>query len=426
MPALPPDSSGSQPPSAMRSSDDAGPVALTPARPLAWRTNAWLFVATVASVFYTQWDPGEAPRLAILHAAQFTGAILAILLAHEFGHYIAARLHKVDASLPFFIPLPVLSPFGTMGAVIRMRSVIPTRRALFDIGAAGPLAGLALAIPLYAWGVAHSQVQPVELTSEGLQLGDSLLTRLLDHFFAPAVPTGTDLMLSPVAFAAWAGMFVTMINLLPAGQLDGGHVAFSLFGPRQNRIAQWVHRSMLVFFFVSVASFCARDLRAGLGFAHLGRHVNSSLFWLVWFEVLAILGSLSRPRDGSVDHLDGKSPLDVRTRGFATLGLAVLAGVLQDRGRLAPWLAWFVGLGRAPDDGGPLGVPPHVERAGRSPLHGRGAARARTRHPRHPDPRPLRPALHADPHRPLTTRTGESSAPPPAEASSFHRANRYP
>ena len=93
---------------------------------------------------------------------QYTASLLAILLAHEFGHYIAARIHKVDASLPFFIPLPLLSPFGTMGAVIRMRGVIPTRRALLDIGAAGPLAGLALAIPLYAWGVAHSQVVPID------------------------------------------------------------------------------------------------------------------------------------------------------------------------------------------------------------------------------------------------------------------------
>ena len=149
-------------------------------------------------------------------------------------------------------------------------------------------------------------------------------------------------MLSPVAFAAWAGMFVTMINLLPAGQLDGGHVAFALFGPKQNRIAQWVHRSVLVFFFVSVASFCARDVRAGLGLGHLGRHVNSSLFWLVWFEILAVLGTLSQ---GRRTPEDAASPLDLRTRGFATLGLAVLAGVLQDRTSLAPWLAWFLGLG---------------------------------------------------------------------------------
>jgi Zn-dependent protease len=346
MPALPPDSSDSPPPSVTHSSSDGADAALSaPAgasRPLAWRTNAWLFAATVASVLVTQWDPSEPRPVAMLHAGQFTGALLAILLAHEFGHYIAARLHKVDASLPYFIPLPILSPFGTMGAVIRMRSVIPTRRALFDIGAAGPLAGLALAIPLYAWGAAHSQVVSLDTAGAGLQLGDSLLLRLLDRLFAPPTPTGTDLMLSPVAFAAWAGMFVTMINLLPVGQLDGGHVAFALFGPKQNRIAQWVHRSMLVFFFVSVVSFCARDVRAGLGLGHLGRHVNSSLFWLVWFEVLAVLGTLSqgrRPRE------DAPSPLDLRTRGFATLGLAVLAGVLQDRSSPAPWLAWFLGLG---------------------------------------------------------------------------------
>jgi membrane-associated protease RseP (regulator of RpoE activity) len=328
-----------------RSSSEDGEAALAPpaaAKPLAWRTNAWLFAATVASVLVTQWDSSETPRIALLHASQFTGALLAILLAHEFGHYIAARIHKVDASLPFFIPLPVLSPFGTMGAIIRMRSVIPTRRALFDIGAAGPLAGLVLAIPLYAWGAAHSTVVSLDTAGAGLQLGDSILLKLLDHLFAPPTPSGTDLMLSPVAFAAWGGMFVTMINLLPVGQLDGGHVAFALFGPRQNRVAQWVHRSMLVFFFVSVGSFCARDLRAGLGLGHLGRHVNSSLFWLVWFEVLAVLGTLSQPRRS---HEDPVSPLDLRTRGFATLGLAVLAGVLQDRSSPAPWLAWFLGLG---------------------------------------------------------------------------------
>jgi membrane-associated protease RseP (regulator of RpoE activity) len=350
MPALPPDSSDSPPPSVTPSSRpsassiEEGEVALAaPAavRPLAWRTNAWLFAATVASVLVTQWDSSEPRPVALLHAAQFTGALLSILLAHEFGHYIAARLHRVDASLPFFIPLPVLSPFGTMGAVIRMRSVIPTRRALFDIGAAGPLAGLALAIPLYAWGAAHSTVVPLDTAGEGLQLGDSLLLKLLDHVFAPPTPAGSDLMLSPVAFAAWGGMFVTMINLLPVGQLDGGHVAFALFGPRQNRIAQWVHRSMLVFFFVSVASFCARDLRVGLGFGHLGRHVNSSLFWLVWFEVLAVLGTLSQPRRPPEDRV---SSLDLRTRGFATLGLALLAGVLQDRSSPGPWMAWFLGL----------------------------------------------------------------------------------
>ncbi|HEX4447794.1 MAG TPA: site-2 protease family protein, partial [Polyangiaceae bacterium] len=164
------------------------------------------------------------------------------------------------------------------------------------------------------------------------------------------IPAGSDLMLSPVAFAGWAGMFVTMINLLPLGQLDGGHVAYALFGPRQNRIARWVHRSMLAFFFVSVASFVARDARTGLGswnvgayvWAHLGRHLNSAMFWLVWFEVLAVLGTLSQASEGSSA---ATSPLDLRTRGFATLGLAVLAAVFQDRSSPVLWLAWFTGLG---------------------------------------------------------------------------------
>jgi membrane-associated protease RseP (regulator of RpoE activity) len=306
--------------------------------------NAVLFAATLASVFVTGlqiWSTEESTRaIAVGRAIQFTAALLGILLAHEFGHYIAARLHKVDASLPYFLPLPLVSPFGTMGAVIRMRSVIPTRRALLDIGAAGPLAGLVLAIPLYAIGVRHCEV--VSLSSVGddnMVFGNSLLMRLLDHWFAPPIPDGMDILVSPLEHAAWAGMFVTMINLIPVGQLDGGHVAFALFGPRQNRVAQWVHRSMLAFFFVSVASFVARDVRAGFGLWHLGRHVNNSLFWLLWFEVLAILGTFSAPRSASTDRLGA------RTRVFAAVSLALMAGVFRDATSSLVWVGWFVGLG---------------------------------------------------------------------------------
>jgi membrane-associated protease RseP (regulator of RpoE activity) len=320
----------------MSSADDARNP--TPAlAPVEWRRNGWLFLATVGSCFFTWWFFDGRSQVAAVHAAQFTASLLAILLAHEFGHYIAARIHRVDASLPFFIPLPLLSPFGTMGAVIRMRSVIPTRRALLDIGASGPLAGLAVAVPLYAWGVAHSQLVPIDGAGDSWELGTSFATMLLDRFFAAPVPEGMDIMLSPVAFAAWGGMFVTMINVLPASQLDGGHVAYSLFGPRQNAIAQWVHRSMLVFFFVSVASFVARDIRAGVGLYHLGRHVHNSLFWLVWFEVLAVIGTVSSPPE--------TDRLGIRTRVFGTLGLTLLAGMLHDRSSAVAWGAWFVGLG---------------------------------------------------------------------------------
>jgi membrane-associated protease RseP (regulator of RpoE activity) len=349
MPASHPDLSDSPPPSVTRSAE--APVGVPPptqpragSSRLVWRTNAWLFLATVASVFVTSYGPNRGDGRALADALQFTSSLLGILLAHEFGHYIAARIHKVDASLPFFIPMPLVSPFGTMGAVIRMRSIIPTRRALLDIGAAGPLAGLALCLPLYAWGAHHSQVVPLSPGAEqGLELGDSLLLRLLDRLFGPPVPDGMDLLLSPVAFAAWAGLFVTMINLIPVGQLDGGHVAFSLFGPRQNRIAQWVHRSMLVFFFVSVASFVLRDLRSGFGLWRLGHHVNNSLFWLLWFEILAVLGWIAQPRSRPTDKLD--DGLGVRTRLAAIFGLVLIAAMLRDERSIMAWVAWFVGLG---------------------------------------------------------------------------------
>jgi membrane-associated protease RseP (regulator of RpoE activity) len=323
----------------MPSSEAASPrvPAPAPAR-LSWRVNAGLFVATVASCFVTWMEANEPSRVAVLHAAEYTAALMVILLAHEFGHYIAARLHRVDASLPFFLPLPIISPFGTLGAVIRMRQIIPTRRALLDIGAAGPLAGIVLAIPLYAWGIGHSRLVVVsDMGGGSFQLGSSLLTLALDRAFGPTVPDGMDVMLSPVAFAGWAGMFVTMINLLPVGQLDGGHVAFALFGPRQNKIAQWVHRSLLVFFFVGVASFVARDVRGGFGLWRLGRHVDNSIFWLVWFEMLAVLGTLSSSR--SSDRL-GAMP-----RIVGTVGLALVAAALREQTSLLLWAAWFVGLG---------------------------------------------------------------------------------
>ena len=219
-----------------------------------------LFLATVASVFVT----GVYTQGSRWQAAQFAATLLVILVAHELGHYVAARLHKVDASLPYFIPMPLLSPFGTMGAVIRMRGVIPTRRALLDIGASGPIAGLCFAIPLYIWGAAHSHLVPLPTSGDGsVQLGESILMKVLDHVFAPAKPEGMDLELSPIAFGAWGGMFVTMINLLPVGQLDGGHVAYALFGTKQDRYAQLIHRSMLAFFFVVVFGHVARDVASG-------------------------------------------------------------------------------------------------------------------------------------------------------------------
>jgi len=318
------------------------------AKPAEWRTNLVLFLATVASVFFTGvvtqggGSAGYFAREPLVRGGQFAATILVILVAHELGHYVAARIHKVDASLPYFIPMPLLSPFGTMGAVIRMRGVIPTRRALLDIGASGPIAGLCFAIPLYIWGASHSHLVPITAPGDGsVQLGESILMKVLDHLFAPAKPEGMDLELSPIAFGAWGGLFVTMINLLPVGQLDGGHVAYALFGPKQDRYAQLIHRSMLAFFFVVVFGHAARDISGGLGLYYLGRHLANSMFWLVWFQVLAILGLLASRGRG-----DDPKPetLTVRMRLAATVGLVVIASVARDnRSPLLP-LTFFLGL----------------------------------------------------------------------------------
>jgi len=335
-------------PSSDLSSNDSPPRSETPSapdpEPIKWRLNLILFVLTIATVFATGLTLGPGPmtsRPNLVGAAQFTGALLLILVAHELGHFFTARLHRVDASLPFFIPLPPLvSPFGTMGAIIRMKSRIPTRAALLDIGASGPLAGLFFAIPLYAWGVAHSTVIP--LGGEGAELGSSLLLRALDHLFAPSLAPNQDVLLHPVAFAAWGGMLVTMINLLPVSQLDGGHVAYALFGPKQDGYARNIHRAVLVFFFVSLGSYVVRDLRAGFGFVRFGHHVGNSLVWLVWFEVLAVLGTFASKSMPHREH--DPSAIGTRTRVFAIASLLALAMLGEQYDRTIIWLAWGVVL----------------------------------------------------------------------------------
>ena len=349
---------------------------LPPLPPPAWRLNLLLFLVTVASVFGTSLAfertaaeaaakaDGALPkvlafvseRVALAHATAFTLTLLGILTAHELGHFIASRIHRVDATLPFFIPMPLLSPFGTMGAVIRMRGTIATRRALLDIGASGPLAGLAFALPLYAYGAAHSHVVPIAQTADSVELGESLIVKLLDHVAHPGIPAGSELFLSPVAFGAWAGMFVTMINLLPVGQLDGGHVAYALFGARQDRFARFVHRALPALFFARLGQLVGLDVAGGRGLTRFGAHLGSALFWLVWFEMLAILGKVS-PSETALAALEGgpRGPsLSVRARVLSTLGLVMSAGYLRAPDelpalvrRVGVWpayVAWFAAL----------------------------------------------------------------------------------
>jgi membrane-associated protease RseP (regulator of RpoE activity) len=224
--------------------------------------NLFLFVLTAASAFVagalltdTQLPPPTQPE-AIRHGIAFSGALLAILLAHEMGHFLLARKHGVDATWPFFIPAPLLSLIGTLGAVIRLRSTPRTRRALVDIGAAGPIAGFLVTIPVLVIGLRLSTVVPEEGPFRHWTLWDSLQTWMREgHFLhlregfdlgkplgmailenlAVHVPQGHSLALHPVAIAGWFGLLLTALNLLPLGQLDGGHCLYAA-SPKLHRL----------------------------------------------------------------------------------------------------------------------------------------------------------------------------------------------
>ncbi len=161
---------------------------------------------------------------------------MAILAAHEFGHYLTARYYRVPATLPYFIPVPYL--FGTMGAVIRMSPLIPHRRALFDIAAAGPLAGVVLAVPISFIGMFLSTREVAHPDMEGVVLGDPLLFQIFERLLYGAPQQDMVLMLHDVGFAGWVGLLVTALNLLPIGQLDGGHVSYAVFGPLSRLVAR--------------------------------------------------------------------------------------------------------------------------------------------------------------------------------------------
>ncbi len=149
--------------------------------------------------------------------------VLLILGAHEMGHYVCCRRYNVDASLPYFIPLPVL-PTGTLGAVIKIREMFPTRTILFDIGVAGPIAGFVALLPVLVWGMALSHVVPAPQIEDGLAFGEPLLFRLVSWLTFGPIPDTQALNAHPMVFASWFGMLATALNLLPFGQLDGGHI----------------------------------------------------------------------------------------------------------------------------------------------------------------------------------------------------------
>ena len=192
----------------------------------------------------------------LLNGLPFAATLLGILAAHEFGHYFAARYHKVAVTLPYFIPMPLT--FGTLGAFIQLKEPVPDRRKLFDIGVAGPLAGLVLAVPLLFVGLYTSVHGPAarrgRLHVEGNSIFYLAAKFLIFGQWLPNFATGQDVMMNQVCYAAWIGLLVTALNLLPVGQLDGGHTVFAMFGEK----ARYINRitvGMLAFFALASLPF---------------------------------------------------------------------------------------------------------------------------------------------------------------------------
>ena len=175
----------------------------------------------------------------------YMGAVMAILFAHEMGHFLFTLRYRVPASYPIFIPMPV-SPIGTMGAVIAMDSSVANRKAMFDIGLAGPLAGLAVALPIAWFGIVTATPFPLNWPAN-YEFQDPLLFKLLFTYLHPELQPGQSLTLNPLLMAGWTGMLITGLNMLPISQLDGGHVAYALFGKRAHTLARLVVLAAIAF-----------------------------------------------------------------------------------------------------------------------------------------------------------------------------------
>ena len=239
--------------------------------------------------FLPTWHVLTHPRL-LLGGIPFAFTLIGILLAHELGHYFACRYYRIDASYPYFLPAPTL--IGTFGAFIRIRSPILNRRALFDVGFSGPFVGFVLAVPVLIAGVAMSKVVPHAQANALVIFGNPLLMKFLLMIFHPGVNT-RNILLNPIALAAWVGLFATALNLLPMGQLDGGHIVYS------------------------VASRSHRRISLAFGIALLAMGAIFWSGWLIFGVLLLFLGFRHPPL------LDPWTPLDSKRRAWAIVALII-------------------------------------------------------------------------------------------------------
>jgi membrane-associated protease RseP (regulator of RpoE activity) len=250
----------------------------------------------------------------------FGATLMGILLCHEAGHYIVGKRHGHDVSLPYFIPLPPVFTLGTLGAVIGMRKPIEDRRILFDVGAAGPIAGLVVAIPLLVIGLSLSEVGPIRPDSS--IEGNSILYALLKYaVFGRWLPgDGVDVYLHPMALGGWVGLLVTMINLMPIGQLDGGHIARAALGDSHEKWSARLHVALPLvgITFGSIMLVSARG--DGHGWADSIRYASSGLTpWLVWTVLLGLMRRQAGQYHPPVDAM----PLDGKRKAYA-IGMLIV------------------------------------------------------------------------------------------------------
>jgi membrane-associated protease RseP (regulator of RpoE activity) len=231
----------------------------------------------------------------LIRGLWYSATILAILGCHEMGHYLACRYYDVDASRPYFLPFP-FAITGTLGAFIRIREPIPTKRMLFDIGIAGPLAGFVIAVPTLFIGIAMSHVVRVPPNFVGFELGEPLLFKLASRVLWGPIADGYSLNLHPMAFAAWFGLLATALNLFPVGQLDGGHITYAVLGRRSTHIT-----------FVTLA------ISVVLAYFYSS--------WIVWTGLMAAMLVAFGPQHPRV--FDEEVPLDRTRLLLALVALAI-------------------------------------------------------------------------------------------------------
>lgn len=257
-----------------------------------------LFLLTVATTFITGLSFGGD----IISAVSFSVALLFILGSHEMGHYYYGKKYGVDITPPYFIPAPpIISPIGTFGAFIKIKSPISTKKALFDIGIAGPLAGIIATVPVLIIGIKLSTIVKMSdhIEEGGMVLGTPIIMSIFSNVFYGPMPEGYDLFVHPVAFAGWVGLFVTALNLIPSGQLDGGHITYALF---TKKIHRYISLAMIVLLLIFGLG---TELLLEIGNDFLGSGFNwfsqsIPIFegwpgWILWAVLLIFMGTRHPP-----------------------------------------------------------------------------------------------------------------------------------